>query len=109
MNHIKLYESFLNEAEESKKLTAVKKQFNVKEEDGATILSVKGGKDFPWRIVKKDGKFVLAHSFSARTNIKPTFQKKKEGTFDECLDYIIKSHNKAAKDHMKGSWKEITI
>ena len=98
---------WLNEASEGPNMIRIKTKFNVKNEGGDVILHVKDGKDFPWRIKSKDGKFILQQQFSARTYIKPTWTKKGEfSSVEEAIDKIIKSYNKSAKNPDMG-WKEI--
>lgn len=47
--------------------------------------------DFPWRVVMKDGKFVVSQSFSERTYIKPVWYKKGEyPTLEEAFNRILK-------------------
>lgn len=71
----------LKESElKSPKLQALKQHYKVKEEDGAIIVHIKSGHDFPWKVAKKDGKFKLYKAFSARTYMKPTWTSK--GVFD---------------------------
>lgn len=107
MKHIKKF-SALNETKkadkdekkESKKelLDRLKKKFDVShDKDGNTLIEVKSGDDFPYKIVEKSKEeFVLSQSSTERTYIKPKWYRIKLcKTFEEALEAIIKRYNKS--------------
>lgn len=114
MKKIKLFEEFLNEEKfewdiESPLIKSLKKEYNITDgENGSLKISVKDGKSFPWKLIKKDGKFKLYQEFSDRSYMKPKMYAK--GTFDteyEAYKKIIKNHNTSAKNPDMG-WNIIS-
>lgn len=76
------------------------------DEKGDEFVAIKTGDDFPYRVRKDGGVWVLAQSFSARSWLKPSF--KQIGIFlsrDSALERIVKRHNKSCK-HM-ANWSPI--
>lgn len=77
------------------KLKAIQKFYSVSSpEKDVTIFEIKYS--FPYRIRKKNGKFILEQSYSERSYTKEKFNRISEcDSIEECYDRIIKRHNKA--------------
>lgn len=87
-------ENFPNE------LKKLENHYDIKDENGAYILQVKGGKDFPYKIKGN----VLSQGFSPRKTMPVKFYQRTKGDLKTIVNYIIKRHNKA-DEYMK--WGKI--
>jgi len=78
------------------------------DDKGRETIEIKDGKDFPFRIVKRDGDQVdLQQGWHDRKDEPYKWYSKKKGTRDQVLEYLIKRHNKDATPERGLGWKPV--
>lgn len=77
----------------------VRKQYDFStDKNGATIVQIKNGQDFPYKIVSKDNIFKVYKGDQQRSYTPLKFYFKKDFTsMNDVYGYIIKQHNKSAE------------
>jgi hypothetical protein len=96
---------FINESlGESYLFGELSELYNIYHDDnGDTIIHIKTGGDFPYKLKQHGEEVSLYQSFSERSYAKPTFKKLKDfnspdvnKNYEDVYRFIIKRHNKAA-------------